>query len=82
MYEVLTFLREAIAKREWFARPLNLTAVALTSLLFVMTMVFGWRVLHLRIVVVFAKVILGMVVLGLAGRRARGQGEASPKSQR
>jgi hypothetical protein len=82
LYGVLTFLWEAVGKRESFARPMNLAAVALTSLLFGMMMVFEWRVLHLRIVFVFAMAILGMFVLGLAGRRARKREEAFPKSQR
>lgn len=81
LYGALTFVWEAIARRESFARPLNLAAMALTSLLFGMMMVFEWRVLHLRIVVVFVMAILGMFALGLAGRRARERREASPKSE-
>ena len=79
--EALRSRWEAIAKRESFARPLNLAATALTSLLFGMMMVFGWRVLHVRIVFVFAITIVGLFALGVAGRRVRRREDVSPKAQ-
>jgi hypothetical protein len=71
LYGILTLLWEAVTKRKRVARLLNLAAVALTSLLFGMMMVFEWRLLHGRVVVPFAVAILGLIVLGFAERRDR-----------
>jgi len=69
------FIWEAIAGRKSFAKTLNLVSLALASLLFGMFMVFDWRVIHGGIVIIFAMAILGLLVIGLAERRARKRAE-------
>ena len=66
------FVLDAISGRKMSTRLLDLAALAFGSLLFGMLMEFGWRrVLHGGIAVVLAIAILGLVVVGLAVRRAR-----------
>jgi hypothetical protein len=65
------FFWEAMAGRESFASLSNLASLALSSLLFGMFMVFEWRVIHGGIAIVFVIAILGLLLVGLAERRAR-----------
>jgi hypothetical protein len=73
-------LWDAIARRDSWAKLSNVSSTALASLLFGMMGVFGWRVLHGGIGVIFAIAIVGAIVNGLAVRRARKQAEAPSKS--
>jgi len=71
IFGILTFVWEALTKRESFARWFNLAAIAFVSLAWGMMMVFGWGVLHGGIAVVFAMTVLGLFATGFAQRRAR-----------
>ncbi len=72
------FLWEALTKRESFARWFNLASIAFVSLAWGMMMLFGRRILHGGISVVFALAVLGLVATGFAERRAR-QARVLPK---
>jgi hypothetical protein len=71
IFGILMFLWEALTKRESFARWFNLAAIACVSLAWGMMMMFGWRVLHGGIAVVFAMTVLGLFATAFAERRAR-----------
>jgi glucose uptake protein GlcU len=80
IYGVLMFLGGIIFKWVSVARPLSLAALAFSSLLFGMMMVFEWRVLHGAIGVVFAMAIIGLFVTGLVERRSRKRSEIASRT--
>lgn len=78
IFGTLMFLWEGLTKRESFARWSNLASIAFLSHAWGMMMLFGWRVLHGGIGVVFAMAVLGLVGTGFTERRAR-QAKVLPK---
>jgi membrane protease YdiL (CAAX protease family) len=72
-----------IAGRKASARMSNLASLTLSSFLFGMLTEFGWRrVVHGGIAVVFAMMLVGLLVVGLAERRARKRSGASSGTAR
>jgi hypothetical protein len=64
------FLWDAVTKPESFARLLNLAGLVLSSLVFGMGFVFGWNVLHGKLVAVFGIAMLALLAVGWTARRA------------
>jgi hypothetical protein len=73
-------LFDAIGDREPLAWP-NLVGTAFSSLFFGMLSVFGWRVLHGSIAVVFFGVLLVAFGTGFLFRRARKRAEIASKKR-
>jgi len=66
----------AFGRRKSATRPLNLVLLAFCSILFGMLTEFGWRgVFHDGIAGIFSVVVLGILTVGLAERRARKRAE-------
>jgi hypothetical protein len=72
---------EAVARRDRnpSAQLWHFAGLILTSLMFGMMVVFGWRVLRSAIVALFAAGILGLLGVGLAERRASRQSAVASK---
>jgi len=79
IFAVAMFLLDAIRAREGVAKWPNLFGTAVTALLVGLLEVFGWRVFHGEMALLFWAVLLGALGAGFVIRRTRKRAEIASK---